>query len=266
MNCLEFRRRLLTDPFCRDADLLTHEAECAACAPFAQDVRNKEFRLRSLLQAPAPQPGMAERIRLAAGFEQRAEVRRRWWYSAAAGVLMAIGVSMVSLMNTSIERGNVALAQSVINHIEDEANHLHAARPVSSGRVAQVFDRFGAKLLSDIGQVNFAAECLMRNRNGVHLVMPGRAGPITVFFMPGESTLDVTPVGSARFTGRILPTDWGSIAVVGEDGEVLDGLGERLAAAVHWPQTPTGLTRSTVVGPGLVAVNRFAARGQQQDG
>ena len=39
MNCLEFRRRLLTDPLSGDEDLLAHEATCAACAPFAQDLR-----------------------------------------------------------------------------------------------------------------------------------------------------------------------------------------------------------------------------------
>ena len=34
----------------------------------------------------------------------------------------------------------------------------------------------------------------MRKRNGVHLVMPGKMGPITVFFMPGEMTEAEMPV------------------------------------------------------------------------
>ena len=75
---------------------------------------------QALQEITAPE-GMAERIQLAARFEQRSTVQRRWWYSAAATVLMAIGVSMVSLFSTSLDRGNVALAQSVINHIEDES-------------------------------------------------------------------------------------------------------------------------------------------------
>jgi hypothetical protein len=263
MNCLEFRRRLLADPLCKDEDLLAHEAECPACAPFAQDVRAKEIRLRSILQAVAPRPGMAERIQLAAGFERRAATRRRWWYGAAASVLLAIGVSMVSLMNTSIERGNVALAQSVVNHIEDEAHHLREAQALPARRVNLVFKRFGAKLAADIGPVNFAAECLMRNRNGVHLVLPGTAGPITVFFMPGETPPGVLSVSSPRFQGRILPTEWGSIAVVGEQGERLDGIGERLAAAVQWPQPQAGVVESTVAGRRLATLARVT---QQQDG
>ncbi len=155
--------------------------------------------MRSLLLDVAPPEGLAGRIKLATRSEQGASTRRRWWYSAAATVLLTIGVSMVSLMSTSLERGNVALAQSVLNHIEDESAHLREAHPVSDGRLKWVFKRFGAQLVAEIGQVNFAAECLMRKRNGVHLVLPGKVGPITVFFMPGEMADAPMPVESARF-------------------------------------------------------------------
>lgn len=245
MNCLDFRRRLLSDPLARDEDLLAHEASCPDCGPFARELRADEMRLRGIMRSVTPPEGLVERIQLAARFEHRAASRRRWWYSAAAAVLLTVGVSMVSLFSTSLERSNVALAQSVLNHIEDEAQHLREARPVSAARVKWVFKRFGAELAADIGPVHFAAECLMRHRNGVHLVIPGKMGPITVFYMPGEPAASVMPVRSARFEGEIVPTGWGSIAVVGERGEPLQGLGERLAGMVSWPvdaSTVSGLT------------------------
>lgn len=235
MNCLEFRRQLLTDPLSHTEASLEHEAECESCAAHAREVRRQEIRLRALLNEVSPPDGMAERIQLAARFEERAEHRRRWWYSAAAGVLMAVGASMVSLWSDSMERGGLALAQSVVNHIEDEANHLREAQPVSAGRVKWVFKRFGAELTDAIGPVHFAAECLMRERNGVHLVLPGKMGAITVFFMPGEMIDEAQPVHSPRFEGEIIPTRWGSIAVVGESGEAVAGIGEKLASAVRWP-------------------------------
>ena len=90
--------------------------------------------------------------------------------------------------------------------------------------------------------------------------MPGQMGPITVFFMPGEMTESSMPVSSTRFSGKILPTAWGSIAVVGENGEPLDGLGERLAAAVRWPNQD--LAESGLFGRGIVTDARIT---QQQD-
>lgn len=261
MNCLDFRRRMLADPFAGDDDLQAHEAACPDCAPFARELRAQEVRLRGLLQEVTPPAGMAERIQLSARFEQRSARQQRWWYGAAAALMLAVGLGILSLWTTSIERSGVTLAQSVIYHIEDEASHLRESRPVPVARVEAVFARFGAELAADIGPVNFAAECLMRHRNGVHLVLPGQRGPVTVFFMPGEMTQDELAVSSARFAGRILPTRWGSIAVVGEDGEQLDGLGERLAGAVRWPRSPT--QESGVAGAGVLDGFRLA---QQQDG
>ncbi len=261
MNCLEFRRQLLVDPLHMDETAASHEAECESCATHAREVRAQEIKLRAMLMEVTPPEGMAERIQLAARFEAGAVTRRRWWYSAAAGVMLAIGVSMVSLWTASVERGGLALAQSVIHHIEDEASHLREAHPVSTGRVDYVFDRFGAKLTDDIGPVHFAAECLMRTRNGIHLVLPGTKGAITVFLMPDEMIDEPLPVRSARFEGQIIPTAWGSIAVVGESGEQIAGIGARLASLVIW-------SNEEVAGSALAAgrlVGRALPAAQQQD-
>lgn len=260
MNCLEFRRHMLTDPLRLDDEAHAHESACEACAAFARDTRAREVRLHAVLNDVSPPEGMAERIHLAMRFEHRAEVRRRWWYGAAAGVLLAIGVSMVSVWTTAIERADLALAQSVLHHIEDEASHLHEAHPVAAGRVGRVFARFNAELAGDIGPVHFAAECLMRERNGIHLVLPGKKGAITVFLMPGEMTDSVLPIRSARFHGRILPTPWGSVAVIGESGEELDGIGERVASATRWKDGP-------VIGSAISRVGLVEPVGaaQQQD-
>lgn len=261
MNCLEFRRQLLIDPLHLDEAAAGHETECASCAAHAREVRAQEIKLRALLMEVTAPEGMAERVQLAARFEAKAETRRRWWYGAAAGVLMAIGVSMMSVWTTALERGDLVLAQSVIHHIEDEASHLREAHPVSTGRIDYVFHRFGARLTNDIGPVHFAAECLMRERNGIHLVLPGTMGPITVFLMPGEMIDGAMPVRSERFEGQIVPTRWGSIAVVGESGEPVDGIGARLATVVQW-------STDQVAGSALPArrlIGRVTPTAQKQD-
>ena len=241
MNCIEFRRRLLVDPTSQDPDLLEHEEQCPDCGPFARETRAQEIRLRALLNSVSPPQGLGERIRLAARFERAAARRRQLWYAAAASVVLAVGISLTTLLYNAETRASVELARSVVNHIEDEAHHLREANAVPIARVRFVLRRFGAELLADIGPVNFAAECLMRQRTGVHLVLPGQHGPITVFYMPGEMIEQEVTVESTRFKGYIVPTGWGSVAVVGEAGEPLEGLGRRLATAVNWPQHTAGL-------------------------
>lgn len=235
MDCLEFRRRLLQDPYENDGDLLEHEANCAECAHFSHSVRAQEAALRALLNSPAPPPELAENIRLSTQLEHPLGYARRAWFGAAASLLLAIGISMTSLFSEHHERAEMTLAQNVIHHIEDEASHLHDHGPASPARVGTVLARFGAKLVSDPGEVRFAAECVMRKRTGVHLVLRGDRGPVTVFFMPGEHLAAVTEVDSARFHGEIIPTEWGVLAVIGEHGEQVAPIAERMTRAVHWP-------------------------------
>lgn len=255
MRCLEFRRELLQDPFAAGEALLAHEAECEECARFSRRVRAQEAALRDLLRSPEPPPELAERVRLAVRLEQQAERRRPLWLAAAASLMLAVTIGLVSLYEQHIERGHMALAQSVVYHIEDEAKHLHAPGPASPQRVHEVFARFGAELAGNIGQINFAAECLMRNRTGIHLVLKGEHGPVTVFLMPGEKPAQMVPVETDRFEGEILPTSWGSIAVVGERGEAIEPLAIKVASNVRWGSQPAGLA-----GLGKTEGQRLAGR------
>jgi hypothetical protein len=241
MNCLESRRLLLQDPYQHNEELLEHEANCSECARFAAEAREQESLLTSVLQAPAPPPELAENVRLAVRLERRVDSGRRIWFAAAASVLLAVSVSMVSLFDKHDTREHMALAQNVIYHIEDEATHLRTPGPAAPQRVHAVLARFGAELTGDIGRINFAAECVMRDRTGVHLVLSGKHGPVTVFLMPGERPKDMMPVDSDRFHGEIMPTQWGSIAVVGEKGEEIGSIANRVAQAVRWPERTNGI-------------------------
>jgi hypothetical protein len=234
MNCLEFRRELLQDPYAANEAQLKHEAACEECARFSQRTRAREAALRGLLNSPAPPPELAERIRLAARIQQRADRRRPFWLAAVASVMLAVTLSMVSLYANRMDRSHMALAQSVIDHIEDEATHLHVSETTPVARVQEVFARFGATLNGRIGEVAFAAECLMHNRTGIHLILKGRQGPVTVLLMPGEHPGRVLPVRNARFDGEILPTDWGAVAVIGEPGEHIAPLALRVTQVVRW--------------------------------
>lgn len=231
MDCKEFRRQTQVDPLARSAARLAHEDECADCESFARTARAREIRLRALLREVAPPVGLDDRIRQAA----QAEQQQRWRYAAAFALLMLIAVGMLLVQRAPVGPDRPALVNVVLAHIAAEQHHLRQNGEVSSSRLDGLFQRFGARLGGTLKQVSFAAECLMRERTGVHLVLRGNAGPVTVFFMPGEMTDRALPVAFRDLTGSIIPTGWGSIALVGRQGEDIVGLRDRISAAVEWP-------------------------------
>jgi len=233
MDCVTFRRHLLEDPMRNDADFLEHEQACSGCADHARRVRASEIKIRALLHVTPP-PELAERIQLVASLEPPRAAFRQPWLGMAAGFAMLASVLTIGWFISPLERRTLTLADSVLHHIYDEAHHMREVGPVAPFQIDALFTRYGAQLLGDLGEVNFAAHCLMRKKIGVHLVLPGEFGPITVFFMPEETLSEPMVVGDARFSGYIQPTAWGSIAVVGEAGERLDGLANRLLRSVDW--------------------------------
>ena len=237
MDCLTFRRQMLEDPGRHDRALAEHEAACHSCAGFARSLRADEAKLREALNF-APPPELAERIQLAISFgEARKRPSRLQWLGIAASVLVAVaagGLGWMTYLYKPYE--DLSLERSVLNHVQDETKHLYDPGQASSGKLHYVFDRFGARVDAQaLGTVNFAGICMMRRNRGVHLVMRGEMGPVTVFFMPGEMARKPMALDSPRFAGVIEPTDWGSIAVVGEQGEKLQPVLDRVRQAVSWP-------------------------------
>jgi hypothetical protein len=234
MDCLGYRRRLLEDPAQHSPELDEHEAGCPACAQFARRTRADEARLRAALNVPAPE-GLAERIELAASFQKRPRSRSRRLLAAAAGIAVLAIALPAAWFLSPLERRGLDLAQSVLQHVRDEVHHMREVGPVPEWQLDALFGAYGARLTGALGPVNFAARCLMRKKTGIHLVMPGERGPITVFFMPAETVAKMQPVADERFAGYVEPTGWGSIAVIGEAGEPLEGMAGKLMEKVEWP-------------------------------
>lgn len=244
IDCLTFRRRLLEDPQQETRAMARHEANCPTCAAYTRQVRATDRQLAELLDVEVP-PALAERIQLAVNFERtpQPQKHRSLWLAIAASLLLAIFVGILWLDGrpTIDSLHQVTLNESVLHHINDEIHVLRQPGPVGPYKVERLFAHFGATLTGPIGPVSFAAECKMRHKTGVHLVIPGEMGAITVLFMPGEMTDHQEAIITKRFAGKILPTGWGSIAIVGEKGEHLEQLTSRLQKVVEWPPRVSGL-------------------------
>ncbi len=236
MNCLDFRRRLLVDPLSGESELLEHASSCGECAREAERMTRFEEALRRAVNVRPPE-GLEARILLAQSFDDRRRplgVRSRWLTMAAA-LLMAVGVAGWLGYRWDVYFGEPpGLGRVVLNHVNDELHYLHADQDVQRARLGQLFAHFGARLRGDIGYVSYATRCHIRRHAGVHLVLPGQEGPVTVLFMPDEHRSGPEHIRSERFTGMIVPTDYGSMAVLGEKGELLSEAIEKVRRSVVW--------------------------------
>ena len=235
MNCIEFRHQLLNDPMCKAAEFYQHRDSCSACAREATLALNFENKLHEILSV-APPDGLNARIILAQTLNnEKSRSGFQYQWLAAAMIVVVIGLAGWLGFQWSDQKSGLSnLQTAVLNHITDELDHLHEDRDIQTADITSLLTPFGARVDGSLGRVNYLGRCNIRKQAGIHIVVPGKEGSVTILLMPGEYVDAEMVVSSSRFSGRIIPTNFGSIAVVGEHGEVLDNISDSIVRNIYW--------------------------------
>jgi Protein of unknown function (DUF3379) len=230
MSCLEFHRRVTADPGDRDPQILLHAAACAPCAAFGQRLARLDRSLRAAIDIDPPRE-MSARIllRQACGERRAVRTRRRRWLALVASVLVVVAVTGGYWRYWQHD----SLPQAVLAHLDEEPIALDAHDAIPSARINEIAQPMQMRIDGSLGIVSFAKICPIHNAEGVHLVVAGDKGPVTVMILPHETIKHEVVVRNARYEGVIVPRTVGSIAIVGYRGEPLDAVAARVRAAVH---------------------------------
>ncbi len=123
---------------------------------------------------------------------------------------------LVAFVVLRIQGSPAELPRLVTRHIHAEPELLSRQRPLDPMQVASVMasQQYGMRRLPLA--VVAAAPCWIRSGRGIHLVMQGSAGPVTILIMPAERLDGARPVQEPPLEGLVMPAVQGSVAVVAE--------------------------------------------------
>ena len=161
--------------------------------------------------------------------------RRNFQYAAA--LFLAVGVFAIVQQN-SVN----AMEAMVFNHIYSEIDFLEDDSPVTLDEVNAVMavrmgSEFAATEAMENLQINVTEDCWVdfeEGVQGVHMVMNGEAGAVTVFVIPNEPVEGEMTIADSRFAGLISPVPGGNLVVIGEKEESLSMYSNLLAANINW--------------------------------
>jgi hypothetical protein len=233
VNCAQFRRALLIDPHTRDPCFRAHGGQCRGCARAAAQALAFDRRLHAALAAEVGDSGIAPR--------SGAVVSARGWrpllLALVALLLIAVWVGL---------RGSapgIDWERLVIDHIQTEPSHLRAAAPVPWRRVQALLRGLDIEADSRLGPVTYAGRCLIGPRPGIHLVVQGKRGAVTLLLLPGTVARRQHRFTASGLAGLVVPAGFGDLAVVGQPGEALEPILYRFLGGVSRPSD--GLDRSS---------------------
>ncbi len=126
------------------------------------------------------------------------------------------------------------LAGEVIAHVRNEPQALLSRAEVKTGRLTATLAKLGIALDQDIGRVTHAGLCEIGPDLGVHLVVAGQYGPITVIVLPDKFVQQAREFESDGYRGVLLPARRGSIAVVAQHPQPVAPMAKQLGGALRW--------------------------------
>ncbi len=232
-TCEEYREAIAAEPsFDGGAG---HLSSCASCRSFREEMLALDAQIGRALALSVPELDMPELNDIDTS-NVTALPQRRFgapaWFAAAATVTLAAIIGW-QLLGDSVS--NDSLAEQIIAHIDHEPfSFRESTNAVSDERLARVIPATVATLDQSAGLITYAQSCTINGRRVPHLVIQGERGPITILLMPEEKVSRARTIIGESVKGIILPVGDGSIAIVGEDGENLERIEERVKNSVTW--------------------------------
>jgi len=227
MDCLTFRRLLITDPGSDEDRIVGHVAECEQCRDFRRDLRRFSLSLETAINLPVPES-------LCAKILLRQSSKPTWvgaWRIAsvlAACCVIAVAIGMRIEAVQSPERWLGAVEK----YMDQTAVRPDLAATVTHRDVNKILNRIGVHLNENIGKVTSAVPCVIGNRHGAHLVVSGDKGSVTVLIMPEAEIQNAIEFETTKIVGVIAPCPRGSIAVVGNATEPIGKIRTRFEQAI----------------------------------
>jgi len=224
MNYHEFKRRLMVDPYDRDAAFEQLRREDPDCARAAEESDQFERKLEAALSVPVPANLADELIR-----EQPAQQTRRqppWPVSMAAGLLAGVLLASAVFWQLGGSSDSPADVERFLAAHWQHDGHVVLANAEAGMDLAHVRKVLGAINLDADGellrQVAFATNCPTPNGRGVHMVVRTEAGPVTVIYMPGIKADDGRQLQVDGRRAMLVRMQSGSAALIGERPDDLE--------------------------------------------
>lgn len=238
MDCLEFRRRLGSEPHPVDAAARAHLAACTAgCVEATAAAQAFEARLAAALAVPVP-AALAERVRQAqrsaAAADDPAPRRRTAWIALAAAASLALAFGLAQW-----RRNAASLPDLVVAHVTapDELAAWSLREPVAMAQVQAAFADRGVPLAAPPPDgIAYVAECGVGRWRSVHMVMPEQGQPVSVVYVLGRGA-DAAARAFRRddLEGRAVPLKDGTLVLLARTDRRFDALEHAWRDAIEGP-------------------------------
>lgn len=233
-TCEEYREAVGADPSFDGG--ATHVTTCASCQAYRAEMQALDDKISRALALNVPDLSLPDLPEIDSSKVTALPQRRLStpaWLAIAATVTIAAFIGFRTLDDGL--RTDAPLAEQIMAHLSHEPYALRVTdEAVSTKRLERVVPATIATMDHRAGLITYAQSCTINGHEVPHLVLQGEKGPVTILLMPDEMVTGNSEFMDENINGVILKVGDGSIAIIGEKGESLKRIEERVKNSVTW--------------------------------
>ncbi|GLT16219.1 DUF3379 family protein [Vibrio algivorus] len=239
MDDLEFRRRLLSDPNDKSDDILAELRTNPQNKNYVESLQELDKKIEQAFKVEVPDDLADKIIFQNASIKPTLHLTSKAW-ALAASIIFTFGllIGQVNWGNLLIKPAYAQLDKMAINHILDEEPFIANMNEGSTKQEIQSkLNVYSYQLNGDFPyHIYYLNHCgFSQEHHALHMVFQGKQGRVTAFVSNIEAK-QTSQFTQDNMQGEIIPLTQGSLILVGEKGEDIAALSQKIAPMFHFNQ------------------------------
>ena len=249
MNDLEFRKRAYCNPFDEAADFVEASKSTPERSRFIQDLRALDKRIFQVIHTTQVPADLADKLRglvtedvsavLTPAIPAPVKRITSRYVALAASLVVAVALTLSLLPSSGPSAQDLEFHDHMVSHIYLEEPRFESAADVSWRQVSELIESNGGHFKEDDRtralRIKFVKNCgLAADEHAAHIVLEGSKGAVSVLLVKGSAVSSTFPLKDQRFAGRFVPLGTGTLVIVAEKDEPLDGYQNLITENFEW--------------------------------
>ena len=221
MECFEFRKIALSNPYTEDNSFISHRNECTECATQLQSIVAMDEQLSSALSVTVPGDLKSKlKLRHAIVKEQRKHhVFKR--YAIAASTVLAVAVGFLSYQNYQLNQEYLALYNDAMEHVEIDSYALTSVQPTAQTRMKMHLASYADMHVGELEGLRYSQICPIGDKSAWHAVMETPSGIVTVIYLKDSDVPNKSLVKDGKHS-RVIKRGGADILFIGDAPDAID--------------------------------------------
>jgi len=223
MNCFEFKKYAMSDPYSEDSAFVDHHQSCPDCQQYLQGILEFDQKLVAATSGGKAPDDFKARLKLRHVIHQQEQRHQKFrWMSYAASIMLAVVAVFFGIQAHHSAEEFDELYQQVVEHIEYETQSFTTVQSTAQARMQSHLASYaGLKNVDELPGLRYSQLCPIGTHKTWHAVVDHGLGLVTVIYFKDSEMPEYSGAEKYNYV-TVVATDSGSIMLLGDTKEAVD--------------------------------------------